>query len=417
MKPNEEFVNQQKDDDKLGGDNTVTAKNEVETLKKTRANTKKNPVTSAVVGGGEKTVVPIIVPSSITEELVKGNITEQVLADLKTYKDLKIGGITDKAGYEAVNTARIKCKNVRVMAEKICKDGRAEAIKVQKQWIAKEKEITDQISEVETYLEEQQAVIDQEKEKIKAEKEKAIQVKIQNRTAELLAMNLLFNGEIYSIGEFSCTVTDVRTWDDFTYSRFLTGIQGEVEKEKARLAEEERTKKEVAEKQALVAQQQKEERDRLNAEKKAFEEQQAKAKAEADAKEATLKAEAEKLAAEKIEHERKIKEAETIAAAEKVAAEKALKEAEEKRVADEAAKKKAEEEKIKAEAEAVKKQQEEETKKPDREKIEKFVNGFAIGLEKVTYPEVTTEEGKKLIETIKGQTAKFNEWIRKQKIN
>lgn len=419
MKPNEEFVNQTEDKTKVEDTTAgVGATNEVTTLKKIRAVKKAADKTSPAVVKTEISMgAPVIVPSIITDELAKVNITDQVLADLKLYKDLKIGGLTDKAGYEAVNIARIKCKNTRVLAEKICKEGRAEAIKVQKQWIAKEKEITDQISEVETYLEEQQAVIDKEKEAIKAEKEKAIQVKIQNRTAELLSLNLGFNGEIYSIGEFSCTVTDIRTWDDFTYSRFLTGIQGEVEKEKARIAEEERLTKEAAEKQALVAQQQKEERDRLNAEKKAFEEQQAKAKAESDAKEAALKAEAEKLAADKLEHERQKKEAENIASAEKIAAEKALKEADEKRAQEEAAKKKAEEEKVKAEQEAITKQQAEEAKKPDREKIEKFVAGFALGLEKVVYPEVTTEDGKKLIETIKLQNSKFSEWVKKQKIN
>jgi len=109
----------------------------------------------------------------ITTELAKQNVTEAVIAKLKKdYLPLKINGINDKEGYKKVHDARIVCRDTRVLAEKICKKGREEAIKIQKEWLAKEKEVVNQVSEVEQYLKKQEDAIDTEIEnqKIRAER-------------------------------------------------------------------------------------------------------------------------------------------------------------------------------------------------------------------------------------------------------
>jgi hypothetical protein len=109
----------------------------------------------------------------ITTELAKQNVTEAVIAQLKTdYLPLKINGIEDKDGYKKVHNARIICRDHRVLAEKICKKGREEAVKIQKDWIAKEKEVVAQISEVEQHLKKQEDAIDKiiEDQKIRTER-------------------------------------------------------------------------------------------------------------------------------------------------------------------------------------------------------------------------------------------------------
>ena len=113
----------------------------------------------------------------ITTELAKENVTEAVIANLKKqYLPLKINGINDVDGYKKVHDARMICRNTRTLAEKICKKGREDAVKEQKMWIAKEKEVVAQVSEIEQHLKKQEDVIDQEKEAIKIRAERLLKL-------------------------------------------------------------------------------------------------------------------------------------------------------------------------------------------------------------------------------------------------
>lgn len=86
--------------------------------------------------------------SIIETTLAKHNVTEKVIKKLKEdYLPMTIKGIEDKAGYKAADEARKICKNVRVLASKLCKEGREKAIKEQKDWISAEKSVTGQVSE------------------------------------------------------------------------------------------------------------------------------------------------------------------------------------------------------------------------------------------------------------------------------
>jgi tetratricopeptide (TPR) repeat protein len=113
----------------------------------------------------------------ITVELAKQNVTETVIAKLKTdYLPLKINGIEDKEGYKKAHDARIVCRDHRILAEKICKAGREDAVKEQKAWLAKEKEVVAKISEVEQHLKNQEDSIDAEKEVIKLRAERLLKL-------------------------------------------------------------------------------------------------------------------------------------------------------------------------------------------------------------------------------------------------
>jgi len=100
----------------------------------------------------ENTETTIVSP--IEKALAKENVTNQVIQKLKeSYLGLKINGLEDKKGFKAVEDARKECKSIRTLAVRICKKGREDAIQIQKDWIAKEKEVVAEIEIVEGYLE------------------------------------------------------------------------------------------------------------------------------------------------------------------------------------------------------------------------------------------------------------------------
>lgn len=147
--------------------------------------------------------------SPIETALAKENVTNQVIAKLKAdYSGLKINGIDDKAGFKAVEDARKECKSIRVLATKICKKGREEAIQTQKDWITKEKEVVSSIEEIESELEKESDRIKEiekqilfeaaQKEKLPIRKEKLMTIGFEVEDAELLKIddnqfNTLFN--------------------------------------------------------------------------------------------------------------------------------------------------------------------------------------------------------------------------------
>ena len=142
----------------------------------------------------------------ITTKLAKENVTDVVIAKLKTdFLPLKINGINDKEGYDKVHKARIQCRDIRVLAEKICKKGREDAVKEQKAWIAKEKEVVAQVSEVETYLKKQEDVIDQEKENIRIRAERLL--KLPGRKEQLIGLEKYFEKDALD-DEYIMTFTD-----------------------------------------------------------------------------------------------------------------------------------------------------------------------------------------------------------------
>lgn len=147
----------------------------------------------------------------ITTELAKQNVTDAVIAKLKKdFLPLKIKGVEDKEGYKAVKAARLQCRDVRVLAEKVCKKGREEAIRTQKEWLAKEKEVVAQISEVESYLKKQEDDIDAqvEAQKIRAER----LLKLPGRKEQMIGI------EKY-LGELSDE--DIMRFDDAKWNEII----------------------------------------------------------------------------------------------------------------------------------------------------------------------------------------------------
>lgn len=95
----------------------------------------------------------------IQQELVKANITDQVIAKMRDqFMNLKVIDANDKVGFEAVSTARKEAKKFRVGVEKFLKALREPATMFQKAVVAKEKEISAKIEEIEDYLASQEEI-------------------------------------------------------------------------------------------------------------------------------------------------------------------------------------------------------------------------------------------------------------------
>lgn len=167
----------------------------------------------------------------ITTELAKQNITKVVIADLKKkYLPLKINGIDDVEGYKKVHDARIVCRDTRVLAEKICKKGREDAVREQKSWISKEKEVVAQISEVEQHLKKQEDVIDDAKEAIKIRAERLL--KLPGRKEQVTTVKEYLD---HLIEENIMSFTDIQ-WNDIivgAQTKKLAAQQKEIDDAKA----------------------------------------------------------------------------------------------------------------------------------------------------------------------------------------
>lgn len=149
----------------------------------------------------EKETTPEVTKVNVIEEsLAKQNVTKQVIAKLKAdYSGLKINGIDDLEGFKKVEEARKECKAVRVLATKICKVGREAAIQEQKDWIAKEKEVVGEVSEIEDELEAESDRIKElqkkilfeaaQKEKLPVRKDKLMTIGVEVADEELLKIS------------------------------------------------------------------------------------------------------------------------------------------------------------------------------------------------------------------------------------
>lgn len=228
------------------------------------------------------------IEEKMSQELVKANVTEAVISTLREkYLPLKIAGLDDKETYLLVKEGRKECKSLRVMAKKICTNGREEATAIQKAWIAKEKEVTGKIAEVEDYLEAQEkeyeAGIAAEKEARKRREEEQLIIRQQILTS----MGALYTDGCFVLGEVSFELSavkesDIDVWNDVINAAFTA----EYQKIQAEQLEQEQKKKEA------------------EAELKRQQEEMERKRKELEEKEAELKREEERQAKERDNKER-----------------------------------------------------------------------------------------------------------------
>ena len=234
----------------------------------------------------------------INDKLEKANITDLVINGLKEkYSGLKISGQDDREGYKSVVNARKECKAWRVAAKKICEEGRDEAVKTQKAWVAKEKEVTGKILEIETLLQKEEDAYEAEKERIKAEKKAVEDNRLTTRTVQLTGMGASLVDGFFVLGEVKYQVNDIREFDDEKYTNEILPQYKNI----FQAVEEARVKAENERKEAEARLKiEREEFERKQAEftlqqKKAQEEQQRKEREEEEKRDAIMQQRYQKL--------------------------------------------------------------------------------------------------------------------------
>jgi len=386
-------------------------------------------------------------------ELAKFNIADSVIEKMKEeFGQLTVADVNDREGLKQVHDARIVVKNKRIEIEKTRKDLKEDSLKFGKMVDNEAKRLTALLEPIETYLSAEEDKIENEKKRIKEEREQKQQAVMHERTNLLIGYGLAFNGDKYSIADIAISLAEMKVWDDFTFNIFAEKAKVEFEKEKARKDQEELERKQAAEKlkqeQLDLAAKQKEIQEKqlaLEATEKAN-----KLAAEAAAKK--LKEERDALQAEKLQqiearnkqrasvlfslgmaltvdkyafHDIAITEAAlkdssdedfqtTVEKTTKIIGAK-KEELEKKRltdlkIAEDAAVKKAADDKAAADKKAKEEAERLEQLKPDKEKIVAFANT----LQALKLPELTTEAGKLLLETISKQHTAYSTWLNKQ---
>jgi hypothetical protein len=191
-------------------------------------------------------LIPLPIEEQISQELVKANVTEAIIADLRErLLPLKISGTDDKETYLIVQAGRKECKALRVAAKKICTNGREQAVAISKAWIAKEKDVTGRISVVEDYLEKQEVEyetgIAKEKEARKRKQEEQLIIRQQT----LAAMGVLYSDGNFTLGEVSYELSLVKeSEEDVWQEAILPKFKEEYEKVQAEQIEKDRLKAE-----------------------------------------------------------------------------------------------------------------------------------------------------------------------------
>lgn len=233
----------------------------------------------------------IILPieDQISQELVKANVTEAIIADLRErLLPLKIAGIDDKETYLIVQSGRKECKALRVAAKKICTNGREQAVAISKAWIAKEKEVTGQIGEVEDYLEVQEKEYETEVAKEKEARKRKQEEQLIMRQQTLAGMGVLYADGYFSIGDVSFEFSAIKeSEEDIWEESILPKFKEEYEKVEADRIAQDKIK---ADKELWLQREQ----ERIDRERNELDEKEAELKKEAErqANEAKAKEEA-----------------------------------------------------------------------------------------------------------------------------
>lgn len=205
----------------------------------------------------EQDVTVLSLESVIETKLVQNNVTELVLSALKEkYGGMQLKALDDRESYLELKAAAKDCAKVRTLAVKICKEGREEAVKTQKLWIAKEKEVVGKVAEVEDALDAEIAKFDAEVERKETEEANKREEAYINRQATLTRMGATFADGSFTLGEASFEASLIKgSAQDVWGETIVPKFQVEYEKiESVRVAQE----KEKAEKEAEMKRQQEE---------------------------------------------------------------------------------------------------------------------------------------------------------------
>lgn len=215
--------------------------------------------------------------AQIDTALQKENVTTKVIAALKKkYGGLQLKSVDDKEGYCIIKESRKEVRKIGIIVEKICEEGRSDAVKIQRLWIAKQKEVLGQIAEVQDPLDAEIKKYDDEQARLEAEELQRQEERFMTRQSQLLKMGAVYANGCFNLNDVSYESNMIKEADGEIYSdTILPKYTAAYEKNEAvRVAEE---KKKEAEAIELKRQQDEfaEKQKLFNEEQERFKQQQA----------------------------------------------------------------------------------------------------------------------------------------------
>ena len=168
----------------------------------------------------------------IQNEIRKYSVADAVIAEYKDkFKGLKIKGIDDKKGYQAVKEARSIMRKLRTGVEDKRKELKADSLKIGAGIDGEAKRLTMLIVEVEDPLKDKLEKIDTEIQAEKDKAEKEAEEKLNARVKELEEVGLKFDGSFYSIGEnISVDIVTIKDFSDEVFAEFKIRVSAENDK-------------------------------------------------------------------------------------------------------------------------------------------------------------------------------------------
>jgi hypothetical protein len=335
---------------------------------------------------------------TIKQELQKYNVTDAAIAKLgDDYMALAVKDANDTPGYEIVKRARIDIKKRRVEVEKTRVTLKAESLEYGRRVDGEAKRITALLEPIEKHLIGQEKIVEDEKARLKAEAEAKEAARIQARIDRLESMGMgLISGHYklpYGADGVAVPVAILKVCTDEQFAQFVGKIQEKKDAEEARLKAEEDARKAEAERLAKVAAEQEAERQRLAEIERKQRDAAIRIQAEQDRIEQTqrkmVEDEAARIAA--IDREKKRIEDEKARAAELERVR--LQAIEQARIDVEAKIKRQVEEKAAAELKAKIAAEKKAARAPDREKL----FSLADMIEAISEPCMKTDEGKSVL--------------------
>lgn len=230
----------------------------------------------------------------IENELKKFNVTDVAISELSDkYMPLLVNGIDDKEGLKVVNAARKVVKGYRIDIDKRRKELNADALEYQRRINGEAKRIIALLEPIESHLESQEKKISEEIERIKREKEQEESARYESRMKELFSLKFrVETGKFitdyldgFTNQRIEIATLHLKQWDDSTFKEFIDNAKHYFNIYQKEVIE--KMQREEAEKQALIQQRREQE---IEAERLAD------IARKQEEKEASLKAEAARLA-------------------------------------------------------------------------------------------------------------------------
>ena len=171
----------------------------------------------------------------IENSLIKANVTNAVIKKLEErYSGMKLKSVDDKENYLQIKEAKKNVRAVGIIIEKTCKAGREDAIKTQKLWLAKEKELLGKIEKVQLPLELEIKKFDDEVARKENEEKERREKVFQERQAVLIKYGAQYNNGSFELNHISYEIENIKQADeDIWQSIILPKYYAEFEKVEA----------------------------------------------------------------------------------------------------------------------------------------------------------------------------------------